>query len=149
MKKVEKNIEIRHWKGEIPVYFLYTAGVAGERFFQGLKEGKLLASRCPQCGKRYIPPRIYCEECLSEIEGFFEVEPLGTVESFTEVYLTSDEKRLKEPVLLVLTRIEGTDCALLLKGLGKVKMGDRVKVVFEEERKGRMEDIKGVEPLPK
>ncbi len=145
MKKVNKNTEIRCSRGEIPLYFLYTTGVAGERFFNGLKDGKLISSICPECGKRYLPPRIYCEECFREIEKFVEVESSGIIESFTDVYLTVEEERLKEGVRLALVRVEGTDGRLILKSLDKnLKIGGRVKIVFEKKRKGDMKDIKGV-----
>ncbi len=145
MKKVEKNTDIRSHRGEIPVYFLYTAGVAGEKFFNGLKKEKLISSICPECGRKYLPPRIYCEECFSEIEKFFEVEPFGIIESFTDVYLTVEEERLREGVRIALVKVEGTDGRLILRALDKdIKIGDRVRIVFEKKRKGDMRDISGV-----
>jgi len=148
MKKVEKNTEIRVWRGEIPVFYLYTPGVAGEKFFQSLKEGKLIASKCPECGKRYIPPRIYCEECLCDIEDYFEVPNSGVVESWSEVYLTADENFLEKPSLIALVKIDGTDGKLILKALEGVEIGDRVEIVFEKKRVGGMKDIKGVRKIP-
>ncbi len=144
MKKVEKNTEIRIWKGEISVYYLYTPGIAGEKFFESLKDGKFIASKCSECGKRYIPPRIYCEECLSEIEEYFVVPNSGVVESWSEVYLTADENFLDKPVLIALVKIDETDGKLILKALEKVEIGDRVEIVFEEKREGRISDIKGI-----
>lgn len=144
MRKVGKNTDIRVWKGDIQVYYLYTAGVAGEKFFQSLKEGKLIASRCPDCGKRYIPPRIYCEECLSDVQDYFEVPKSGIVESWSEVYLTADEELLEKPILIALVRIDETDGKLILKALEKVNIGDSVEIILEERRVGSMKDIKGV-----
>ena len=35
------------WEGEVPIYSVYTLGVAGERFFQELKQnGRLMGTRC-------------------------------------------------------------------------------------------------------
>ena len=39
----------------------YSLGEVAGRFMAGLKEGKILATRCSKSGLTYLPPRSYCE----------------------------------------------------------------------------------------
>jgi len=48
-----------HWHGDMEAQYIYTAGIAGERFFRELKDnGKLVGTRCPKCDITYMPPRM-------------------------------------------------------------------------------------------
>jgi uncharacterized OB-fold protein len=51
------------WRDTIRLHYEYTAGLAGETFLRGLREGRLLASKCGRCGDLRVPPRMYCLEC--------------------------------------------------------------------------------------
>jgi len=51
--------------------YSYTAGQALSVFLNGLKEGKILGRKCNKCGRIYVPPRMYCEDC------FVPHEPVG------------------------------------------------------------------------
>jgi len=59
------------------------------KFWEGLKNRKLLASKCNDCGERFFPPRGLCPKCLSENIGWVELSGKGRLHSWTEVhYLT-------------------------------------------------------------
>ena len=50
MKSSVRNEDHRVWPGAIPITSTYTAGVAGQIFFDALKRsGKLIATRCRPC----------------------------------------------------------------------------------------------------
>ena len=52
--------KLRHWEGNMEADYIYTSGVAGERFFVALRDqGKMLASRCTACGLDYLPARLF------------------------------------------------------------------------------------------
>ncbi|MEM4372343.1 MAG: zinc ribbon domain-containing protein, partial [Metallosphaera sp.] len=57
--------ELVTWKDVMEVErYVYTAGPDGEKFLRGLREGKILGRKCPRCGRIYVPPRMYCEDCF-------------------------------------------------------------------------------------
>ena len=59
---------VRKIPGELPVSFRYTPGVANTTFFEALRDrGVLLGSRCPSCAVTYLPARLFCERCFSEL----------------------------------------------------------------------------------
>lgn len=137
-------------EGDFPVYFRYTVGVAGERFFREIKDnGRLVASRCPKCDLNYLPPRIYCERCMSKLEEYVPIENAGTVAAFTLCQFDADGKELPEPVGVALVQFPSAHGGLVHKTEGKVSIGDRVRVAFKEKAKrtGSILDIEHFEKI--
>jgi len=137
-------------EGDFPVYFRYTAGIAGERFLREIKDnGKLVASRCVKCNLNYLPPRIYCERCMSKLEEYVEVENHGTVETVTTCTQDSDGKTFPEPVTVALVRFPLAHGGLIHKTKGQLAIGDNVRVVFKEKAKriGSILDIEHFEKV--
>lgn len=52
-------------------------------FISHLEEGKLMGTRCKQCGERFFPPRAHCYKCLSKDMEWFEVSGQGSLMSFS------------------------------------------------------------------
>jgi len=49
---------------ELPLRFQF--GVAKvQKFFEGLKEGKIYMTQCKTCGEKYFPPQADCPKCLT------------------------------------------------------------------------------------
>lgn len=137
-------------EGDFPVYFRYTVGIAGERFLREIKDnGKLVASRCTKCDLNYLPPRIYCERCMSKLEEYVEVENKGTVETFTTCTQDSEGKTLPEPVTVALVRFPLAHGGIIHKTKGQVAIGDQVRLVFRERAKriGSILDIEHFEKV--
>jgi hypothetical protein len=131
--------------------YVYTSGVAGDTFFNGLKKGKILATRCPRCNRVYLPPRLYCEACFCELNEWMEIPNKGTVETYTIMHVDIEENPLDPPEIRAFVAMEGTDGGLVHKlnvSPNAVKIGMPVKAVFkkEKEREGRITDILYFEP---
>ena len=126
--------------------FVYTLGHGYEKFFEGLKDGKIIASKCEECGVTYLPPRIYCEECLSEITEFTEIKQNGVVLGYTIQKIDKNGNELAEPIIWALIGFEGVRGGIFHK-LGEldpeeIYIGMPVKPIFRKEKKGAIEDIK-------
>jgi uncharacterized OB-fold protein len=52
-------------------------------FIGYLEDGKLMGTRCKQCGKRFFPPRAQCYESLSSDMEWFQVTGKGQLVSFS------------------------------------------------------------------
>jgi hypothetical protein len=144
------NSETIRVEGDFPVYFRYTAGIAGERFLREIKDnGRLVAARCQKCALNYLPPRIYCERCMSKLEEYVPIENLGTVDTLTICTQDSDGKELPAPVTVVLVRFPSAHGGLVHKAKEPVAVGDKVRVVFKEKSKrtGSILDIEHFEKL--
>ena len=153
LEHIERVNELGQWPGEMPVSFLYTAGVAGERFLRELKDrGRFLGSRCPDCRYTYLPPRLYCERCFAELKDWVEVGPRGTVEALTVAHLGLDGEPLAAPQTYALIRLDGADGLLLhrIKAPAgeELEVGATVEPVFlpRAARKGSILDIQHFRP---
>lgn len=137
-------------EGDFPVHFRYTPGLAGERFFREIKDnGRLVASRCPTCNLNYLPPRIYCERCMSKLDEYVQIENAGSVETFTKCYEDADGKALEQPVTIALVRFPAAHGGIVHKAKSEVAIGDRVRLVFKEKSKrtGSILDIEYFEKI--
>ncbi|MGA1873232.1 MAG: Zn-ribbon domain-containing OB-fold protein [Thermoplasmatota archaeon] len=139
-----------HWRGNMQADYFYSNGVAGDRFFKNLmSKGTFMSSKCPKCGKVFLPPRIYCEDCFCEIpEGNWkEVKPKGVIRVHTTAMIDAHGESLVEPVVLALVDIDGTDGAMLGRiltdDIGSDLCGRKVTAVLrpKKEREGTLKDI--------
>lgn len=138
-------------EGDFPVHFRYTAGIAGEKFLSEIKDnGRLVATRCPRCQLSYLPPRIYCERCMSKLEEYVPVENVGTVQSCTVCTLDNNGQPLSQPVSVAFVRFPSAYGGLIHRAKGELSIGDSVRVVFKEKEKrtGSILDIENFEKIP-
>jgi uncharacterized OB-fold protein len=156
LNNLEHPTDARVWRGNLPVYHCYTAGIAGEKFLRALKdEGKLYGTRCPKCGYVYVPARIYCERDMTHLDDstWVQVGPEGELLSFSAVYVDLDGERLQAPQWVGLVRLQGAS-GTTLHYLGDVqpdalRAGMKVQAVLKpaKERVGSIRDIAYFKPV--
>jgi len=147
-EKIRSPKDMMHVQGEIPVNYLYTAGVAGEKFLRELKENaKILGIRCGRCDTVHVPPKTYCEQCFERLDEWVELTGEGQVEAFTVCHFDPDGNRLAEPEILAVIRLRGANESIVhrIKEAPSegVYIGMNVKAVFREkkDRVGSILDI--------
>jgi uncharacterized OB-fold protein len=152
----EKITDVRrmlHWPGHMETDYIYTLGLAGEKFFSEIKQNaRLLGAKCKRCRVVYLPPRIYCERCFDKLGEWVNVGTKGSVYTFTMAYVDINGAKLKEPIVYALIKFRDVEGGLVHK-LGEVKpqeirIGMPVEAVFkpQAERKGDINDIKYFKP---
>jgi len=154
LEKITNPLNVRHWLGDMEVDYIYTLGVAGERFFKELKKnGRIMGAKCPRCNIIHVPPRMYCEKCFEKLKEWVNVGNRGTVHTYTVAYIDLNGTKLKEPIIYAMIKIDGTDGGLVHK-LGeiaqeKVKIGMKVEALFKpkEKREGSINDIRYFKPV--
>lgn len=144
-EKVTNTTRLTYFEGEIPISHRYTYGLAGERFFRGLMDGKLLASVAEKSGTVYCPPRIFCEDSFEAIERFIELPGTGEVESFT-ICCEDLHGEPMAPLLIAFVRFDGSDggMALPLKCDPEdafIGMDVQLQFVPKKQRKGHLSDV--------
>jgi uncharacterized protein len=150
LEKIAQPDEIHRWEGNLPVGHRYTPGVAGDAFFTALKErGVLLGSRCANCDYTYVPARLFCERCFSELSADTEVGPGGELVSFTILFEGIEGEPLDLPEAFGAVRFDGADAVLIHRVLDltdePLEIGERVEVVIkpEADRTGSILDLEG------
>ena len=151
LEKIGDPTNARPLRGDIPIYHRYTLGVAGERFFKAMRDQKqLLASLCPGCGQRFLPPKMYCEVCFEETQEWSPVEGPGYVKTYTILHRSLEEEPLEHPVVVALIAWQAVRGGLLhrLEGVdpSDVKVGLAVEPQWADERTGSLEDIRCFRP---
>ncbi len=133
------------------VRYNYPVGETATRFFEGLRERRILATRCSTSGLSYLPPRAYCERSFEPCDSWVEAGMQGTIEAAT-IVSAAFENLPPPPYCIAYVRLDGVDTALLnfVRGLdlsdvavaaGRLKPGARVRVVFEDTPQGRITDF--------
>ncbi|RJP31826.1 MAG: Zn-ribbon domain-containing OB-fold protein [Actinobacteria bacterium] len=128
--------------------FGWSVGNWMEQFFDGMKEGKILASRCPACGRVYLPPRMICERCFAKAEEWVELPETGTVETFTEAHVklapNGTFEDIDGPEIIAMVKHDGADTCIAarLEG-GGVSVGMRVKAVLDPSAENVLDLLAG------
>jgi hypothetical protein len=145
-------------KKVISVNQRFATGPLMGKYLNGLKQKKILANRCHQCGRTQVPPREICAVCRVRCEEWVEVGPKGNVRLLDTAYYASPDPLTGE------TRETPYGlCYILLDGckgqevfahfirddqLDRIEMGWNekkgtiVRPVWAEKRTGRVADIK-------
>lgn len=147
-----KNNESLTFTGGWNVKYNYAVGETGTTFFKSLKDdAKIIAPKCPKCDLVMLPPRSFCERCFVPIEEWVDVGPEGTIQAFTIVPVKF-AAHPDPPYAIAFVMLDGANTAMVnfVKGLDlsnlneaaeKLAIGNRVKVIFEKERKGVINDF--------
>lgn len=151
--KIEQTSELTAMDGEIPVNYLYTFGIAGEKFFRNLKDnGTFLATRCDKCDVTYTPARMYCQECFDELTNYTDVGVSGEVHSFTTCHTDISGNKLDTPRVMAYVTIDGTNGGIIHTlncTQDKAKIGMKVKATLKDagSREGNINDIIGFDAI--
>lgn len=140
------------YNGHIKMPYSWSVGETGSRFFTELRDHKKIwGTKCPDCGRVFLPPRNNCGHCMVKIKEWVELEPKGTLITYTVVrYESPVLPKTGGPVMYGLIKLDGADTSLLHL-LGEVKpeeiqSGMRVEAVFSEQANGNIHDIAYFKP---
>ena len=109
-------------------------------YFQGLTEGRLMATRCVNkgCpiykgnGEMWLPPRADCPDCHHPMEWVEIKDPKGYIYSYTYVERGGTGLEIECPYYQIDVKMEGvaTIVKSFLLDRKPIKIGDKVKAVF-------------------
>jgi uncharacterized protein len=141
---------------ELDLSWRYASGDPMERFLRGLTRRRIEATRCPQCGRKYLPPRPFCGRCRVRMSEWVPVAEVGTLVAWTVVHLPIIDGRTGEPrpsaYGMGLIQLDGADTSinhyLDSSDPDLLRIGARVRAVWRDELRGAMDDIVHFEVLP-
>jgi uncharacterized protein len=119
----------------VRLHYEHTVSPGESSFLRGLAEGRLLAQRCPACGKVYIPPRGACPTDGVPTADEVELPDRGIVTTFCVVNVDYPGQRVAAPYVAAAVLLDGADIPFqhLILGCdpGEVRMGMRVRAVWK------------------
>lgn len=149
--KKQKEYELLTVISEVEVPYYWSIGrYAGEFLIELRNHKRLLGIRCPKCRKVYTPPRKVCGSCFIEMNEMVEVGDTGILSAYSVVnYEFIDPNTGKNrpiPYIYGYIKLDGADNTFShiidYLDVKKLKVGARVKAVFEEKRVGLPWDIR-------
>lgn len=104
-------------------------------FWSATLEGKLLVQECSMCGQRQLYGRSLCTKCHSPALAWIESSGRGTIYSRT-IIRQNPSRSFKHLIPFVVALIDLDDGPRMMSNVvgtpaEDVKIGDRVRVVFE------------------
>jgi uncharacterized OB-fold protein len=109
------------------------------KFYEGLKLGKVYATKCKVCGKLFFPPNVDCAECLSTGLEWVELSTEAEIETFTHVVVRPTTFQQNKPYTVAIGKLkEGVKVLAWLTGfkLSEVKVGMKAKLVAKVTAEG-------------
>jgi uncharacterized OB-fold protein len=109
------------------------------KFYEGLKEGKVYATKCKDCEKVYFPPMVDCPECLTTGLDWVELSSDAEIETFTHVVIRPTTFQQYKPYTVAIGRLkEDVKVLAWLTGfkLSEIKVGMKAKLVAKATPEG-------------
>lgn len=137
--------------------YTWTTGPTLARFLEGLRKGKILATRCPQCRRVLVPARQFCPRCFVDSEEWLEIADRGRLRTYTIVNYTYAGQPKPPPYVIGIIDLEGADVGFVHYVAGidlsdleaaarRLQPGLFLKAVWRQERQGRISDIEHFVP---
>jgi uncharacterized OB-fold protein len=109
------------------------------KFWEGLKQGKIYATKCKSCGKVFFPPNADCAECLSGELEWVELSKDAEIETFTHVVVRPTTFQQNRPYTVAIGKLkEGIKVLAWLTGfkLSEIKVGMKAKLAAKVTPEG-------------
>jgi uncharacterized OB-fold protein len=138
---------IKYVDSTVRLPYHYVAGDYRAQYLRGLKDGRILGSKCSKTGKVFVPPVINSPESFAPADTLVEVADRGIVTTFCIVRIPVAGRDLQLPYVAASVALDGADISIFAPiqecEPEQVRMGMRVEAVWKpaEQREGSHEDI--------
>ncbi len=107
-----------------------------KRFFEGLSEGKVYATRCRKCGEMYFPPQAICPRCRSSEVEWVELSGEGKLLTYTKIYVKPKSFSHYSDYVVAVGRLdEGVNVTAWIDAkIEELKPGMRIKLVVVKRK---------------
>ncbi|MFD4432261.1 Zn-ribbon domain-containing OB-fold protein [Nocardia sp. NPDC058497] len=145
------NTAVEVLSAPLRVQFDYTRSVGPVigAFLTGLREGRIFGVRGSD-GRVLVPAQEYDPITSAPLAELVQVEPTGTVQSWTWVAEPLPGQPFDRPFAWALVQLDGADTAMLhaldVTDPSQVSTGMRVRVRWADDRTGTIQDISCFEP---
>lgn len=110
-----------------------------KEFWDSLKAGKFVTTKCSNCGKVSFPPQADCPNCMSGTFEWFDLGPEATLLTYTYVQITPASFVDSDPYVIAIGAFaDGTKVLAWLEGVPyeEAKTGMRMKVEPRTSKEG-------------
>jgi hypothetical protein len=143
---------VKYVDATVHLPYHYVAGDFRAVYLQGLRDRKILGSKCSKTGKVFVPALIASPESFAPCEELVELPDRGVITTFCIVRIPVIGREIELPYVAASVALDGADIslyALIQECLpDDVRMGMRVEAVWKPdgERTGSHDDIRYFRP---
>ncbi len=140
-------------KGLVRAEFAFWVGRYMDKFLAEFENKKIIGNKCPKCEDIFVPPRKICGKCNQKIDfegNWVDLPDTGFLKNYTITYYKINDRasrKVKKPQIIGMIQIDGSNTAIVYRLLDiepeEVKIGMKLKILWEEKTKGDPSDIKG------
>ena len=141
--------------------YQWDMGMAMGTYLEGLKQGRIMGIRCPECRRTLVPPRVFCELCFRPLDDWVELSDTGRINTYSVSYVNWDASRRSTPEVPAVIEIDGASPGMGILHLvgeagdsleditSRLKLGTPVQAVWKPagEREGAVTDIRYFRPI--
>ncbi|BFI75654.1 Zn-ribbon domain-containing OB-fold protein [Sulfurisphaera ohwakuensis] len=99
-----------------------------QKFFEGLKEGKILATKCNKCGTIYFPPQDDCPKCKISGLEWVEMPDEGELVAYTIINVKPPSFSHYQDYIVGIARMKNGINVTAWVNSKEVKVGMKVKL---------------------
>jgi len=148
----------RKIKAEVVIPYKIALGKTWTKFLDMLKEEKIMGTTCKECGRVYVYPRTFCPNCFEDTSEWVEVGQEGIIDAWSYVNYSFYGMELEIPFVSAQITLDGSNTGIchVIRGIDlsdyhkaseKIKVGGRVRVVWNEKKNGNIFDIAYFKPI--
>ncbi len=148
----EKQDELIRIKQILSIPQRFATGPVMGKFLKAFSRKKIMANKCPKCGRLQLPPREVCAVCRVRATDWVEVGPEGVITICDIAYYASPDPLTGESretpycsAHFLLDGCKGHETLwheLKPSDIERARKGARVRPVWNEKRIGAITDIK-------
>jgi len=108
-------------------------------FWDALKEGKFITTKCARCGNVSFPPQSDCPNCMSNEFAWVDLGREATLVTYTHVQITPASFVDSDPYIIAISELkDGTKVLAWLEGIKQegVKLGMKLRVEARTSEEG-------------
>ncbi len=138
---------VKYIEAKTRLPYRYRAGDSKAQFLAGLKDKRILGSKCSATGKVFVPPLVANPENLAPCDELVELPDRGVVTTFCIVNIPVMGREVELPYVAASVALDGAAISMFAAiqecKATEVRMGMRVQAVWKPdgERTGSFDDI--------
>ena len=111
-----------------------------DKFWNGLKQGKLITTKCRACGEIRFPPSLGCPNCYSTDNEWIELSRDAEIQTYTHIIVKPASFSQNETYTVAVGKVkEGVKVLAWLTGfkLDEIKVGMKAQLVGKTTEDGK------------
>lgn len=103
-----------------------------EKFVDELKKGRIMATRCEDCGTLHFPPKLDCSDCLSSEVNWEQLSGKAELLTYTKVDFALPDFEEAAPYILAIGKCEeGVNVLSHLEGVDEDEVEVGMDLILE------------------